>query len=74
MGFVWEMFVRTQVGLICGKYLGNMLEIFVGAQNNLWTCMSILVSGLMNLGLENLYIDKRFLLFGILIFMVQNCL
>ena len=58
--------------VICGKYLGNMLEIFVGAQNSLWACMGILVSVLMNLGLENLHLNKGFLLFRILILMVQK--
>jgi len=58
--------------VICGKYLGNMMEIFVGTQNSLWAYMSILVSGLMNLKHENLYLNKGFLLFRILIFMVQK--
>ena len=46
------------VWVICGKYLGSMLEIFVGAQSRLWACMSILVSGLMRFRLENLYLNN----------------
>ena len=46
------------VWVICGKYLGSMLEILVGAQSRLWACMSILVSGLMRFRLENLYLNN----------------
>ena len=37
---------------------GNMWEIFVGAWNNLWACISILVSGLMRLEPEKFYLNK----------------
>ena len=56
--------------VIYEKYLGNMLEIFVGAQNSLWACIGILVSVLMKLGLEKLYLNTSnisFLIFHITI-------
>ena len=41
-----------------GEYLSNMWEIFMWAQNSLWACVGIfLVSGLMKLGHENLYLN-----------------
>ena len=40
------------------KYLGNMLEIFMGAQNSLWACTGILLSGPMKLGPEKLYLNR----------------
>ena len=46
------------IWVICGKYLGSMLEIFVGAQSSLWACMGILVSGLMRFGPANLYLNN----------------
>ena len=46
------------IWVICEKYLGSMLEIFVGAQSSLWACMGILVSGLTRFGPENLYLNN----------------
>ena len=45
--YLWEPKLGNYIGNICesaswvkcGKYLGNMLEIFVGVQNSFWACM-----------------------------------
>ena len=46
------------IWVICGKYLGSTLEIFVGAQSSLLACMVILESELMRLWPENLYLNN----------------
>ena len=62
MGNIYEgpswVITWGNIWVICGKYLGSMLEIFVGAQSSLWAYMGILVSGLIRFSLENLYLTN----------------